>query len=97
MIALHAKLEGLGLDRLAGFAECYAVGDYSGLYAEGKALVKQVMDADDAMGLLDKSFYLQLPKRLDREGDRERILKIIQQYQAAHAEPNTAKASPAVA
>lgn len=87
MIGLHSKLEALGLNRLAGFAECYAVGDYSGLYSEGKALVKQVMDADDAMGLLDKSFYLQLPKRLDRDGDREKIFKAIDQYKAAHAEP----------
>ncbi|HUT91892.1 MAG TPA: hypothetical protein VMY37_20525 [Thermoguttaceae bacterium] len=86
MIALCARLQGLGLERLAGFAECYAVGDYSGLYSEGKALVKQVMDADDAMGLLDKSFYIQLPKRLDREGDRPKILKVIEQYRAAHPE-----------
>jgi len=86
MIALHSKLESLGLQRLAGFAECYAVGDYSGLYAEAKALVKQVMDADDAMGLLDKSFYLQLPKRLARDGDRERIIKAIDAYKAANPE-----------
>ena len=80
MIDLAARLKELGLERLAGFATSYAIGDYSGLWVEGKILAKQLMDTDEAMELLAKSFFTQLPKRLAMDGDREKILRVVDDF-----------------
>lgn len=84
MVELSGELKNLGLERLAGFAEAYAVGDYSGLYQEAKALLKEISDHDSALGLLRKSFFKQLPERLKRKEDSAEILEVVAQIQAAN-------------
>lgn len=95
-IQLTAELRALGLERLAGFAECYAVGDYSGLYGEAKQLARELSDHDKALSLLRSSFFKQLPERLKRDADREEILRIVAAFQAERtAEPKQPPASGA--
>ena len=84
-IDLSKSLEKLGLIRLADIAEDAAIGDYSGLYKEGKALARELSNPETAMGLLAESFFKQLPSRLGRDGDREKILKVVGEFQAAAA------------
>lgn len=59
MLKLYARLQELGLDRLAGFAQAYIVGDYSSLYREAHALLHDIMDPVKADELLAKVFYKQ--------------------------------------
>uniref|UniRef100_A0A6M3L549 Uncharacterized protein n=1 Tax=viral metagenome TaxID=1070528 RepID=A0A6M3L549_9ZZZZ len=86
MSELTYKLKELGLGRLSEITEAYSVGDYSGLLVKVRSLLREMMDAEDAMSLLSKSFFLQLPKRLENEGDRQKILKQIEQFKAARPE-----------
>lgn len=63
MLKLYARLQELGLDRLAGFAQAYIVGDYSSLYKEAHTLLHDIMDPVKADELLAKVFYKQLASR----------------------------------
>ena len=64
MMKLYSRLQELGLERLAGFAQAYVVGDYSGLYREAHALLHDIMDPVKADQLLATAFYKQLEKRI---------------------------------
>lgn len=72
-IELQSKLQEYGLDRLASLAQCYAIGDYTGLYHEVKLLTKEFMDSDRAITMMKKVVYKMLPKMRD---DPE-VLKIL--------------------
>jgi len=75
MLKLYSRLQELGLERLAGFAQAYIVGDYSGLYKEAHNLMHDIMDPVKADELLAKVFYNQLAARWKKEPDR--IKKVI--------------------
>jgi hypothetical protein len=75
MLKLYAKLQELGLERLAGFAQAYVVGDYSGLYKEAHSLMHDIMDPVKADEMLAKVFYNQLKARWKNEPDK--IKKVI--------------------
>jgi predicted negative regulator of RcsB-dependent stress response len=90
-IELARMLEDLGLDRAADAAADYAVGDYSGLYGSLKTLAKELLNPEKAMDVLSKAFFKQVPRRLEREGDREKLLKMVAEWQSQHpAVPSTA-------
>lgn len=79
MMKLYARLQELGLERLAGFAQAYIVGDYSSLYREMHALLHDIMDPVKADQLLAKSFFIQLERRWADPIERLRIQAIINQ------------------
>ncbi len=86
-IVLSKAFDALGLSRLADVAENAAIGDYSGLYREGKALAKDLSSPEKMMALLAESFYKQLPERLKRDGDREQIFKAVSEAKSALSKP----------
>lgn len=89
MIELAGHMRKLGLEQLADAFEGYAVGDYSGVYADAKSLVKRMADPTQALELLGRVFYNQLPQRLAQDGDRDRILKEVGNFLLAHPDVRT--------
>ena len=77
MIKLYAQLHELGLERLAGFAKAYIVGDYSGLYRAAKELFEDIMDPNKADLMLSKAFYSQLAKKINDPIERIKITSIM--------------------
>ena len=86
MMKLYSRLQELGLERLAGFAQAYVVGDYSGLYREAHTLLHDIMDPVKANELLAKSFFKQLERRIT---DPIESIKINQTIAAASAKVRT--------
>lgn len=77
MLKLYARLQELGLERLAGFAQAYIVGDYSSLYKEAHTLLHDIMDPVKADEMLAKVFYKQLVARWKDANEQLKIKSVI--------------------
>jgi len=79
-IELASLLKSYDLDRLGGIVTNYAVGDYSGLVHEIELLLKEISNPEQAFALLGKSFFKQLPHRLETAGEKEKIIAAVSPY-----------------
>lgn len=82
-VQLSAGLAKLGLTRLAGLANMYSIGDYDGLLGGVKALATEVAEGN-GLDLLKESFFKQLEQRLKEDGDRQAILKAVDDFKAVN-------------
>ena len=87
VIDVAGQLQQYGWDRTASLAKCYAVGDYSGLYAEMKALLRDFSHPETAADLVSQAVCKGLPEVLKHDGHREKVLKIVADFQQLNTPP----------
>jgi hypothetical protein len=90
-LALSTVLTQHGLKHLGKIAECLAVDDLPGAFAEARYLRKQLEDPKLAAVLLDDVFTQQLSAKLGSAGDRTAVLKLLSDW--AIANPEAVKAA----
>lgn len=85
-VKLSALLEKWGFKHLAVITENIAIKDLDGVVRETILLARLMQDEEQAMTLLAENFHYQLPLRLERPQDREKLLKAVDDYRATHPE-----------
>jgi len=91
-IEAAAELKKFGWDQLADVLIKYAIGDYSGLLGEIRALRKQIMDSDKARALVGNAIVKGLPEVMKDDVWAAKVRKVL----GLPAEPESVPAAPAV-
>jgi len=81
-VDMVALCQDFGLDRAAGVAKAYAIGDYDGLYQELKQLAKDMLNPATREQVLANMFFKQLPARVRSAADRAKIMQALAEADA---------------
>lgn len=80
---LAAVLKEEGYDQCADVAAAYSIGDYTGFAGDIRRLVVQLLNSETRLALLRRPFYKQLSRALLDAEDYPKVLKLVQERQAA--------------
>lgn len=83
-LGLSRTMDKYGFKHIASILTKLGIKDFAGAFGEAEHLAREMADPKIAAVMLEESFITQLKARLETEGDRLKILKIVEDWRTAN-------------